>query len=194
MSPDFRELLATFNAHGVDFLIVGAHALAAHGHVRATKDLDLFIRATPENAARAYAALADFGALLHDLTEEDLHTPGTVFQIGVPPVRIDLVTEIDGVAFADAWKGRFETTLAGIPVAVLSLADLIRNKKEAGRLQDLADVEALEKLQRERPATTEWRRRRAGRPRQLAHRRPTKARISAGGPPAEPSAPVESGP
>lgn len=150
MSPDFRDLLAAFNAHGVEYLIVGAHALAAHGHVRATKDLDVFIRTSPEGAARAYAALTDFGAPLHDLTEEDLRTPGVVFQIGIPPVRIDLVTEIDGVEFADAWNERVETTLAGIPVAVLSLADLIRNKKAAGRLQDLADVEALEKLTRER--------------------------------------------
>jgi predicted nucleotidyltransferase len=149
MSPDFRDLLAAFNAHGVEFLIVGAHALAAHGHVRATKDLDVFIRTSPENAVRAYAALADFGAPLNDLTEADLRTPGIVFQIGVPPVRIDLVTEIDGVEFADAWNERVETTLAGIPVAVLSLDDLIRNKKTAGRLQDLADVEALEMLARE---------------------------------------------
>ena len=150
MSPDFRDLLAAFNAHGVEYLIVGAHALAAHGHVRATKDLDVFLRTSADNATRAYAALADFGAPLHDLTEEDLRTPGVVFQIGIPPLRIDLVTEIDGVEFADAWNERVETTLAGIPVAVLSLADLIRNKKAAGRLQDLADVEALEKLTRER--------------------------------------------
>jgi predicted nucleotidyltransferase len=150
MSPDFRDLLAAFDAHGVEFLIVGAHALAAHGHVRATKDLDVFLRTSPDNATRAYAALAEFGAPLHDLTEEDLRTPGVVFQIGIPPVRIDLVTKIDGVEFADAWNERVETTLAGIPVAVLSLADLIRNKKAAGRLQDLADVEALEKLARER--------------------------------------------
>ena len=110
MSPDFRDLLAAFNAHGVEYLIVGAHALAAHGHVRATKDLDVFLRASADNATRAYAALADFGAPLHDLTEEDLRTPGIVFQIGVPPVRIDLVTEIDGVEFADAWNERVETT------------------------------------------------------------------------------------
>jgi hypothetical protein len=145
MSPDFKDLLAAFNVHGVEYLVVGAHALAAHGHVRATKDLDVWVRPDPANAVRTLEALASFGAPLHDLTAEDLSVSGTVFQIGVPPVRIDVITAIDGVAFEDAWRGRLETAFAGIPVSVLSRGHLIANKKAAGRLQDLADVENLER-------------------------------------------------
>ena len=88
MNRDFRDLLAEFNAQGVEYLVVGAHALAAHGHVRATKDLDVWVRPDAENAKRVVTALKAFGAPLHDLTEADLTTPGLIFQIGVPPVRL----------------------------------------------------------------------------------------------------------
>ena len=104
MNPDFRDLLAEFNAHGVEYLVVGAHALAAHGHVRATRDLDIWVRPERQNAQRVLRALASFGATLHELTEEDLTQPGLVYQLGVPPVRIDVITAIDGVGFADAWR------------------------------------------------------------------------------------------
>ena len=90
MNQDFRDLLAEFNARQVEFLLVGAHALAAHGHVRATQDLDVWVRPSPENATRVIEALRVFGAPLHDLTEKDLSTPGLVFQIGVEPIRIDV--------------------------------------------------------------------------------------------------------
>lgn len=146
MNPDFKDLLFAFNDHGVEFLIVGAHALAAHGHVRATKDLDVWVRPESSNAMCVLRALRAFGAPLHGLTEEDLSTPGTIFQIGVAPVRIDVITAIDGVDFDDAWEGRIETNLDGLTVAVLSRAHLIRNKRAAGRLQDLADVERLEEM------------------------------------------------
>ena len=144
MSPDFSDLLCEFNDHGVEYLVVGAHALAVHGHVRATKDLDLWVRPSLANAQRVLRALAAFGAPLHDLLETDLAEPGTVFQIGVPPLRIDVLTAIDGVDFEAAWEARLTTTFAGIPAVVLSRADLIANKKASGRLQDLADLEALE--------------------------------------------------
>jgi len=108
MNPDFRDLLAEFNAHGVEFLVVDAHALAAHGLVRATKDLDVWVRPDPENARRVIAAVTAFGAPLHDLTVEDLSRPGVVFQIGVDPLRIDVITAIDGVRFEDAWPDRIE--------------------------------------------------------------------------------------
>src|ERR1051326_4494438 len=98
MNRDFRDLLAEFNAQGVEYLIVGAYALAAHGHVRATKDLDVWVRPDAENAKRVLRALKEFGAPLHDLTDADLANPGTVFQIGVPPLRIDVITMIDGVS------------------------------------------------------------------------------------------------
>jgi hypothetical protein len=144
VNRDFRDLLAAFNAHGVEYLVVGAHALAAHGHVRATKDLDVWVRPDPANAARVIAALRAFGAPLHDLTESDLATPGVVFQIGVPPLRIDVLTAIDGVTFDDAWPARLHATFADIRVGVLSKRHTIANKRAAGRTQDLADIERLE--------------------------------------------------
>ena len=140
----FGELLSAFNTQGVEYLVVGAHALAAHGHVRATLDMDVWVRPSPENAARTMRALTAFGAPLHDLAEADLSRPGVVFQIGVAPVRIDVLTAIDGVDFADAWGERFRASLAGESVPVLSRKHLIQNKKASGRLQDLADVERLE--------------------------------------------------
>jgi hypothetical protein len=145
MSPDYKDLLSAFNAHGVEYLVVGAQAMAAYGRVRATGDLDVWVRPEAENARRVMKALISFGAPLHDLTEEDLARPGTVFQIGVPPVRIDVLTAIDAVEFVDAWRARFAAKFAGLPVPVLSVAHLIQNKRTVGRAQDLADAEWLEK-------------------------------------------------
>lgn len=148
MNPDFKELLLAFNAHKVEYLIVGAHALAAYGHVRATKDLDVWVRPDRENAERALKALSDFGAPLGDLSTEDLSKPGTMFQIGTPPLRIDVITQIDGVDFAAAWSDRLQTGFGGVPAFVISRRHLIINKKTAARLQDLADVEKLEAIER----------------------------------------------
>jgi len=145
VNPDFRDLLAEFNARGVDFIVVGAYALAAHGRVRATKDLDVWVRPTAQNAARVMAALKNFGAPMHDLSAVDLATPGIVFQIGVEPVRIDVLTEIDAVSFDEAWKDRFQTKFSDQPASVLSKKHLLKNKRAVGRTQDLADVEWLEK-------------------------------------------------
>ena len=144
MYPDYKELLLAFNAHNVDYLIVGAHALAAHGHVRATKDMDVWVRPERENAQRVLQALSDFGAPLSDLTVDDLSRKDTVFQIGLPPLRIDIITDIDGVEFADAWPDRVETSFGGVPTFVISRHHLITNKETAARLQDLADVQQLD--------------------------------------------------
>lgn len=144
MNPDFKDLLHEFNVHEVEFLIVGAHALAAHGHVRATKDLDVWVNASPRNAQRVYSALKAFGAPLADLSVADLSTSGTIFQIGVAPIRIDIITTIDGVEFETAWRERVSTKFAGESVAVLSRQHLIQNKRAAGRAQDLLDVAWLE--------------------------------------------------
>lgn len=144
MNRDFRDLLAAFNAHSVEYLVVGAHALAAHGHVRATKDFDVWVRANPANARKTLQALQAFGAPLQDLTENDLSEPALIFQIGVPPVRIDVVTSIDGVSFAEAWPARLETNFGDQPVFVLSREHLIQNKHASGRAQDVADIEWLE--------------------------------------------------
>jgi hypothetical protein len=144
MNRDFSELLLAFNAHHVEYLLVGAHALAVYGHVRATKDVDVWIRPDSENARRVLQALSDFGAPLGDLNQDDLSTPGTIFQIGVPPIRIDIITAIDGVEFAEAWPDSLKTSFGGVPVFVISRHHLITKKKTSARLQDLADVEQLE--------------------------------------------------
>ena len=143
MNRDFRDLIAEFNAHNVEFLVVGAHALAAHGHVRATEDLDVWVRPEGENAKRVLDALRAFGAPLHDLSEKDLTNPGVVFQIGVAPLRIDVLTAIDGVDFAEAWPSRLVAKFADQTIAVLSKEHLIKNKRATGQTQDLADVERL---------------------------------------------------
>ena len=144
MNRDFNELLRAFNDHKVDYLVVGAHALAAHGHVRATKDLDVWIRPEIENAHRTVQALRSYGAPLHDLTEKDLATPGTIFQIGIPPLRIDILTKIDGVEFAAAWQDRLQANFGNESASVISLKHLIANKKASGRPQDLVDVQRIE--------------------------------------------------
>jgi hypothetical protein len=150
MSPDFRDLLAEFNAHSVEFIVVGAYALAAHGLVRATKDLDVWVRPESGNARRTIAALEEFGAPLHDLTIEDLSQPGLIFQIGVEPIRIDIITRIDGVEFDEAWPERVEATFGDQRVNVLARRHLIQNKRAAGRDQDLLDVKWLEGKSRTR--------------------------------------------
>jgi hypothetical protein len=144
VDQDFKELLLTFNAHNVEYLVVGAHALAAHGHVRATKDLDVWVRPDEKNAPRVLRALSEFGAPTVELTVDDLSRKGTIFQIGMPPLRIDIITDIDGVEFDDAWPDRLETMFGGVPASVISRQHLITNKKTAARLQDLADVQQLE--------------------------------------------------
>lgn len=143
MMSDFKELLSEFNAHSVEFLIVGAHALAVHGIVRATKDLDVWVRPGAENARKVLHALQSFGAPLYDLTLADLSAPGLIFQIGVEPVRIDILTAVDGLEFEESWLARSQASFEGEPVNVLSREDLIRNKRASGRPRDLADLGQL---------------------------------------------------
>lgn len=143
LNQDFNDLLCEFNAQGVEYLVVGAHAMAAHGHIRATKDLDVWVRPDTANAKRVLRALQVFGAPLLDLTLDDLSVPGVVFQIGVDPVRIDVLTQIDGVEFAEAWEDRVPASYGGISAFVLSKSHLIQNKRASGRTQDLADIEHL---------------------------------------------------
>lgn len=144
MNRDFAEMLSALSDAGAEFLVVGAHALAAHGRPRATGDLDVWVRPTAENAAKVWAALARFGAPLSGVRKDDLATPGLVFQIGVEPVRIDILTAIDGVDFEGAWQRRLVVEIDGLKVPLIGRDDLIRNKRAAGRPQDLADIAALE--------------------------------------------------
>lgn len=145
MIEDFRDLLATFTDTGVRFLVVGAHALAAHGVPRVTGDLDLWIEPTETNAGRVWTALARFGAPLdsHSIRVSDFVQVDRVVQLGLPPYRIDLMTSISGVQFADAWAGRMSGTLFEVPVAFLGRAELLRNKQATGRPKDLEDVRSL---------------------------------------------------
>lgn len=149
MNPDFRDMLSALCAENVEFLIVGAYALAAHGLPRATGDIDLWVRPSPENAQKVWKALQRFRAPLKDLTIEDLHSPDIVFQIGTAPRRIDLLTSITGVAFENAWAHRKSIDLEGLIVSVLGREDLLANKRATGRLQDLVDAQLLEKHQPE---------------------------------------------
>ena len=144
MNRDFAEMLSALSEAGAEFLIVGAHALAAHGVPRATGDLDIWVSATPANARRVMQALTAFGAPLHDLTLDDLTRLDTVFQIGVPPSRVDILTGVSGVQFDDAWPRRVALYLEGAVVSVISREDFIRNKRATGRPKDLADIDSLE--------------------------------------------------
>lgn len=146
LSPDYRDILSAFIEERVDYLVVGAYAVASHGLPRATGDLDLWVRCDAENARRVWHALAKFGAPLSELTEAELSSPGLIFQIGVEPSRIDILTSIDDVEFAEAWKDRLEFDVDGLRVHVIGRAHLIANKKAVGRPQDLADVARLESL------------------------------------------------
>jgi len=148
MNRDFVEMLAALSDAGADYLVVGAHALAAHGIPRATGDLDIWVRPTPENAARVWTALERFGAPLHELERRDLHTSDVVFQIGLAPSRIDLLTSISGVAFDEAWPNRIIVAVAGQEVPTIGREEFIRNKKAVGRPRDLADVAELEEARR----------------------------------------------
>src|SRR5688500_15572959 len=133
MNRDFAEMLAALSAAGAEFLVVGAHALAAHGRPRATGDLDLWIRPTPENAQRVWNALIAFGAPLDELRLEDLSTAEVVFQIGVVPARIDILTSLTGLEFDQAWARRQAIEVDGLPLPFLSREDLIRNKTALDR-------------------------------------------------------------
>lgn len=144
LDKNFKDMLSALNGAGAEYLIVGAHALAAYGQLRATGDFDIWIRTTPKNVDRVWTALEVFGAPRRELTKADLCTPDNVYQIGVAPFRIDIVTSITGVEFEDAWKNRNQRRLDGIDVAILSRDDLLKNKRAAGRPKDLLDVAWLE--------------------------------------------------
>jgi Nucleotidyl transferase of unknown function (DUF2204) len=149
--PDFRDMLAELSRARAEFVVVGGFAVSSWGYLRTTKDLDVFVRPSPENAARVLAALARFGAPLHDITAEDLAAPGIVFQIGVPPRRIDIVTAIDGVDFDEAVREQVLIPVHGATMPVIGLAALLRNKRATGRPEDKKDVRELTRIHRTPP-------------------------------------------
>jgi hypothetical protein len=140
VNGDFAEMLSALSGERVEYLVVGAYALAAHGLPRATGDLDIWVRATPDNADRVLRALRAFGAPLLDLSRDDLLRPDTVFQIGVAPGRIDLLTGLTGLTFEEAWPSRVTAIVEAQTVPVIGRGELLRNKEATGRPQDVADA------------------------------------------------------
>ncbi len=138
LNPDFRDILRAFSDEKVEFLVVGGYAMAFHGFVRATGDIDLWIRTSDENARRVWLALQTFGAPLFDLTVADLQTPGIVFQLGIVPTRIDVLTQISAVEFEDAWQARQTIEIEDLQIPVIGKPQLLVNKKPPGREKDTA--------------------------------------------------------
>jgi hypothetical protein len=143
LHKDLREFIELLNSWSVDYVIVGAHALAFHGHPRYTGDLDLLVRPSPENAARLQQVVSQFGFASAALSAQDFLVSEQVIQLGRPPNRIDLFTSLTGVDFDEVWAGRVLSELDGIPVAFIGREAFIKNKRVTGRIQDQADLEAL---------------------------------------------------
>jgi hypothetical protein len=153
LPDDFRDLLLELADAGAEFVVVGGHAVAFHGHPRATKDIDLLIRANKSNAERVYRALAAFGAPLasFEVQAGDFATYDGVLQIGLPPRRIDILNRVDGITFEEATAEKASFTLEGRTIPVIGRAALLRNKRASGRTQDIADVEALSAAGQNKP-------------------------------------------
>ena len=143
LNQDFRDILSALNTERAEYLLVGAYAVAAHGIPRATGDIDLWIRPTAKNAEAVWNALEKFGAALSHFSPADLEKPDLVFQFGVAPRRIDLMTSIEGVEFDAAWAERVSFTIDALEVPTISLRHLIINKRATGRPQDIADASRL---------------------------------------------------
>ena len=146
LNEDYRDMLHTLSDEKVKFLLIGAYAMAAYGYPRATMDIDIWVMPSPQNAEAVLRALRRFGALLHNLTKEDLQKEGTIFQIGVAPRRIDIITAASGLQFEETYGRSLSVKIEGIEVHIPSIDDLIRNKRAMGGTKDLADAEALESL------------------------------------------------
>lgn len=144
LNEDYRDMLHALSDEKVKFLLVGAYALAAHGYPRATMDIDIWVMPSPQNADAVLKAFRRFGAPLLNLTKENLQEEDTVFQIGVAPRRIDIITAASGLQFEEAYARSLPVTIEGIEVHILSIEDIIRNKRASGRTKDLADAEILE--------------------------------------------------
>jgi hypothetical protein len=149
IQPDFRDLFALLNEHKVEYLIVGGYALAFHGAPRYTGDIDIFVRPHPANATRILKALAAFGFQFPNLTIDDFQNPDKVVQLGVPPVRIDMITSLTGVAWKEAAEFKKSGFYGDVPVHYIGREQYIANKRAIGRKKDLADIEALGESQQD---------------------------------------------
>lgn len=148
LEKDFEDFVALLNKHHVEYMVVGGYALAFHGKPRHTGDLDIWIKISDDNAKRLVSVITDFGIGSLGISKEDFLKPGIITQIGYPPLRIDILNEIDGVNFVDAYSSKLTIDVDGLMVTYIGLDDLIKNKTNSGRTQDLADVTALKKLKK----------------------------------------------
>lgn len=146
IEKDFKEFIELLNKHNVRYLIVGGYAFSFHAEPRFTKDIDFFVDGSEGNAERLLKALSDFGFGDLALTKGDFIKSGDVVQLGISPVRIDLMTSVTGVDFAPAWENRVTGNFGGVPAYFISKTDLIRNKAAVGRKQDLSDIEKLQRI------------------------------------------------
>lgn len=144
LNSDYRDMLHALLGQKVRFLLVGAYAMGTHGYPRATSDIDIWVESSPENAARVYQALSAFGAPLRDINEGTFTEPDVVFQIGVAPRRIDIITAISGVSFTQAYEKRLTVEVEGLAIPVISRDDLIANKRATGREKDRLDADHLD--------------------------------------------------
>jgi hypothetical protein len=151
LQKDLREFIELLNSHEVRYLIVGGHAVAFHGYPRMTGDIDFFLEVSEENARKLVAVLAQFGFAGLGLTAKDFLEPGAIIQLGYPPHRIDLVTSISGVTFAQAWEHRVYGQVEGLAMVFVDKPTLLANKAASGRPKDLADLDALSKSSRGKP-------------------------------------------
>ena len=144
LSKDLREFIELLNSNKVEYLIVGAFAVAFHGHPRYTADLDIFVRRSADNSERLLRTLSQFG-FASNAAASDFQSPDAIIQLGIPPNRIDLLTRISGVSFDEAWRARVPGLLEGVPTQYLGRTELIRNKESTGRSKDQVDAEHLRK-------------------------------------------------
>ena len=142
-NEDYRDILQSLSDEDVDFILVGAYALASHGYPRATMDIDIWVRATPDNAEKVYRALSEFGAPMDAVSVSDFSEEGVIFQIGVAPRRIDIITRISGVNYIEASAAADSVEIDGLTIKILSAEHLIRNKLATGRPKDIDDAENL---------------------------------------------------
>jgi len=151
LNEDYRDMLHALSDENVKFILIGAYALAAHGYPRATMDIDIWVMPSPDNSDAVMRALRRFGAPVNSIAKEDFQIDGTIFQIGVAPRRIDIITAASGLVFEETYRNSIPINIDGIEVHIPSIEDLILNKKASGRTKDLADVEALESLKTLKP-------------------------------------------
>jgi len=145
LNSDYKDMLQVLLENGVKFLLVGAYAMGAHGYPRSTGDIDIWVEPSPENSRRVYHALAQFGAPLQEVDETTFVKEGVVYQIGVAPCRIDVMSAVSGVQFHEAYQHRKVVEIEGMSIPILSYDDLVRNKRATGRDKDRLDADRLEK-------------------------------------------------